>query len=118
MNVIFLCTNNIICKCFSVFPKTDYTYSKASQCRYEIAPGILAMPNMSRRSIHSDTDSSIEISNKTLSQTVQRTGSKISDSDTVDLKDKTLAHLVSNCYLLNHYCLQNFLRIMYIYVYI
>lgn len=40
--------------CFSVFPKTDYTYSEKSECRYEIAPGILAMPNMSRRSIHSD----------------------------------------------------------------
>lgn len=38
----------------SVFPKTDYTYAKSSQCRYEIAPGILAMPNMSRRSIHSN----------------------------------------------------------------
>lgn len=41
----------------SVYPKTDYTYSRASQCRYEIAPGILAMPNMSRRSIHSDCSS-------------------------------------------------------------
>ncbi|XP_026295317.1 uncharacterized protein LOC551485 isoform X2 [Apis mellifera] len=38
----------------SVFPKTDYTYSETSKCRYEIAPGILAMPNMSRRSIHSN----------------------------------------------------------------
>ncbi|XP_043496767.1 uncharacterized protein LOC122520650 [Polistes fuscatus] len=37
------------------FPKTDYTYSQKSQCRYEIAPGILAMPNMSRCSIHSDS---------------------------------------------------------------
>lgn len=37
-----------------MFPKTDYTYSEKSQCRYEIAPGVLAMPNMSRRSIHSD----------------------------------------------------------------
>ncbi|CAL7942808.1 unnamed protein product [Xylocopa violacea] len=40
---------------WNVFPKTDYTYSERSQCRYEIAPGILAMPNMSRRSIHSNT---------------------------------------------------------------
>ncbi|XP_031364516.1 uncharacterized protein LOC102678671 [Apis dorsata] len=38
---------------WNVFPKTDYTYSETSKCRYEIAPGILAMPNMSRRSIHS-----------------------------------------------------------------
>ncbi|XP_078040167.1 uncharacterized protein LOC144471721 [Augochlora pura] len=43
---------------WNVFPKTDYTYSQTSQCRYEIAPGILAMPNMSRRSIHSDTEMS------------------------------------------------------------
>lgn len=42
----------------SVFPKTDYTYSERSKCRYEIAPGILAMPNMSRRSIHSNTQDS------------------------------------------------------------
>lgn len=41
------------------FPKTDYTYSQKSQCRYEIAPGILAMPNMSRRSIHSDGSNNI-----------------------------------------------------------
>ncbi|PBC25807.1 SUN domain-containing protein [Apis cerana cerana] len=39
---------------WNVFPKTDYTYSETSKCRYEIAPGILAMPNMSRRSIHSN----------------------------------------------------------------
>lgn len=49
-------------KHFSVFPKTDYTYSQKSQCRYEVAPGILAMPNMSRRSIHSDSDSSNRLS--------------------------------------------------------
>ncbi|KOX67837.1 hypothetical protein WN51_06882 [Melipona quadrifasciata] len=41
---------------WNVFPKTDYTYSEKSKCRYEIAPGILAMPNMSRRSIHSNTE--------------------------------------------------------------
>ncbi|XP_043516983.1 uncharacterized protein LOC122532342 [Frieseomelitta varia] len=43
---------------WDVFPKTDYTYSEKSKCRYEIAPGILAMPNMSRRSIHSNTENS------------------------------------------------------------
>ncbi|XP_076173531.1 uncharacterized protein LOC143149771 isoform X3 [Ptiloglossa arizonensis] len=47
---------------WNVFPKTDYTYSQKSQCRYEVAPGILAMPNMSRRSIHSDSDSSNRLS--------------------------------------------------------
>lgn len=44
-------------KCFvfflfhSKYPKTDYTYSKLSQQRREIKPGVLAMPNMSRRSL-------------------------------------------------------------------
>lgn len=33
------------------FPKTDYTYSKLSQQRREIKPGVIAMPNMSRRSL-------------------------------------------------------------------
>lgn len=33
------------------YPKTDYTYSKLSQQRREIKPGIIAMPNMSRRSL-------------------------------------------------------------------
>lgn len=32
-------------------PKTDYTYSELSPHRRELAPGIVAMPNMSRRSI-------------------------------------------------------------------
>lgn len=54
-NIKFVVLYIYMIKCFSVFPKTDYTYSAKSQCRYEIAPGILAMPNMSRRSIHSDT---------------------------------------------------------------
>ncbi|XP_076246899.1 uncharacterized protein LOC143186917 isoform X2 [Calliopsis andreniformis] len=48
---------------WNVFPKTDYTYSEKSQCRYEIAPGVLAMPNMSRRSIHSDTETSNQLWN-------------------------------------------------------
>lgn len=34
-------------------PKTDYTYSPHSKDRTEIAPGVVAMPNMSRRSLHS-----------------------------------------------------------------
>ncbi|XP_014207848.1 uncharacterized protein LOC106638957 [Copidosoma floridanum] len=37
------------------FPKTDYTYSKASTCRYEVAPGVMAIPNMSRRSLRLDS---------------------------------------------------------------
>ncbi|XP_055378297.1 klaroid protein [Condylostylus longicornis] len=33
------------------FPKTDYTYSKLSSHRRELAPGVVAFPNMSRRSL-------------------------------------------------------------------
>lgn len=80
-------------KCFSVFPKTDYTYSQTSQCRYEIAPGVLAMPNMSRRSIHADDNESStvpQVSYEKLSQTSQgTTESGISDMDTVDFKQKS-----------------------------
>lgn len=80
-------------KCFSVFPKTDYTYSQASQYRYEIAPGVLAMPNMSRRSIHADGNESStipQVSYEKLSQTSQRTTeSGIGDMDTVDFKQKS-----------------------------
>ncbi|XP_068084459.1 klaroid protein isoform X2 [Anabrus simplex] len=43
---------------WDVFPKTDYTYSPASPDRKEIVPGVIPMPNMSRRSIHSDSSSS------------------------------------------------------------
>ncbi|KAF5287508.1 hypothetical protein FQA39_LY04136 [Lamprigera yunnana] len=34
------------------YPKTDYTYSLNSRDKTEIAPGVVAMPNMSRRSLH------------------------------------------------------------------
>uniref|UniRef100_A0A1B0CKW8 Uncharacterized protein n=1 Tax=Lutzomyia longipalpis TaxID=7200 RepID=A0A1B0CKW8_LUTLO len=33
------------------YPKTDYTYSKLSPHRREIVPGVIAMPNMSRKSL-------------------------------------------------------------------
>lgn len=36
---------------FSKFPKTDYTYSELSPHRRELAPGFIAMPNMSRKSM-------------------------------------------------------------------
>ncbi|XP_032674723.1 uncharacterized protein LOC116845771 isoform X2 [Odontomachus brunneus] len=73
---------------WNVFPKTDYTYSQTSQCRYEIAPGVLAMPNMSRRSIHMD-DSGNNFVPQSCSQTSRRTTeSGFSDGvDTVDLKE-------------------------------
>lgn len=35
----------------SKYPKTDYTYSRLSPHRRELAPGVVAMPNMSRRSL-------------------------------------------------------------------
>lgn len=41
------------------YPKTDYTYSLHSRDKTEIAPGVVAMPNMSRRSLHG-SDSSNE----------------------------------------------------------
>lgn len=37
--------------CCSKFPKTDYTYSRVSPHRKELAPGVIPMPNMSRRSL-------------------------------------------------------------------
>ncbi|XP_018364783.1 PREDICTED: uncharacterized protein LOC108762328 isoform X2 [Trachymyrmex cornetzi] len=79
-----------------VFPKTDYTYSPTSQCRYEIAPGILAMPNMSRRPIHVNNNGSIvsQTSHRNLSQASRgTTESGISDMDTADLKERETASL-------------------------
>ncbi|CAG5032912.1 unnamed protein product [Parnassius apollo] len=35
----------------SKYPKTDYTYSRLSRDRVELAPGQVAVPNMSRRSL-------------------------------------------------------------------
>lgn len=35
----------------SKYPKTDYTYSPLSRDRVELAPGQVAMPNMSRKSL-------------------------------------------------------------------
>ncbi|XP_012235981.1 klaroid protein-like isoform X2 [Linepithema humile] len=75
---------------WNVFPKTDYTYSQASKCRYEIAPGVLAMPNMSRRSLHADNNGSTipQVSYQKSSETSRgTTESGISDMDTVDFKE-------------------------------
>lgn len=33
------------------YPKTDYTYSRLSPHRREVVPGVIAMPNMSRKSL-------------------------------------------------------------------
>ncbi|EFN86430.1 hypothetical protein EAI_05268 [Harpegnathos saltator] len=73
---------------WNVFPKTDYTYSQASQCRYEIAPGVLAMPNMSRRPIHMDDSGNNFISQNSSQASRRTTESGFSDTvDTVDLKE-------------------------------
>lgn len=40
----------------SKYPKTDYTYSRLSPHRREIVPGVIAMPNMSRRSLEQHHD--------------------------------------------------------------
>lgn len=48
-------------------PKTDYTYSRHSPHRRVLAPGVIAMPNMSRRSIHqNDSASSNESSGRSV----------------------------------------------------
>uniref|UniRef100_V5GY35 Uncharacterized protein n=1 Tax=Anoplophora glabripennis TaxID=217634 RepID=V5GY35_ANOGL len=49
---------------WDVYPKTDWTYSHHSKDRVELAPGIIAMPNMSRKTIHS-----VHSSDSSLSQT-------------------------------------------------
>lgn len=75
------------------FQRQDYTYSRASQCRYEIAPGVLAMPNMSRRSIHGDgSGNNSQISHQSLNQTSRRT----TESGFSEVTDAgSLLHLVS-----------------------
>lgn len=84
----------------SVFPKTDYTYSQTSQCRYEIAPGILAMPNMSRTSIHlkcGSACSSLTFSQSDLtqmSQCIRKSSSDYLDRDTTDtIKQNRLVNI-------------------------
>ncbi|XP_066262125.1 klaroid protein-like [Euwallacea similis] len=44
---------------WDVYPKTDWTYSPHSKDRVEIAPGVVAMPNMSRKTIHALDDSGL-----------------------------------------------------------
>lgn len=57
---------------FSKFPKTDYTYSTHSKDRVELAPGVVAMPNMSRRSLRRSMEHSTSSSatNNRTSQSV------------------------------------------------
>ncbi|XP_058809022.1 klaroid protein-like isoform X2 [Phymastichus coffea] len=70
------------------FPKTDYTYSQTSTCRYEVAPGVMAIPNMSRRSLRSDNSFYSSQSSKASSN---------EDSSTMDASEirRNLANSVS-----------------------
>ncbi|XP_015174782.1 PREDICTED: uncharacterized protein LOC107065525 isoform X2 [Polistes dominula] len=71
------------------FPKTDYTYSQKSQCRYEIAPGILAMPNMSRCSIHSDSSNNINNVISTNQESLRQSSLTTSESGLGDTLDSS-----------------------------
>ncbi|KAJ3646617.1 hypothetical protein Zmor_024196 [Zophobas morio] len=51
---------NFLSILFSKYPKTDYTYSRHSRDRVELAPGVVQMPNMSRRTIHSDSSTNTD----------------------------------------------------------
>lgn len=50
-DVKFMVKHFFLLYCCSKFPKTDYTYSRVSPHRKELAPGVIPMPNMSRRSL-------------------------------------------------------------------
>lgn len=76
---------------FSKYPKTDYTYSPHSRDRQEIAPGVLAMPNMSRRSLHSYDSSSDYVTSHN-----KQTNTEILESDDTDYVSKSTYTLRSN----------------------
>ncbi|XP_016844032.2 uncharacterized protein LOC100120295 isoform X1 [Nasonia vitripennis] len=69
------------------FPKTDYTYSQTSTCRYEVAPGVMAIPNMSRRSLHSDNSffSSQGSNSQSLSQSSKESFNE--ENNTMDVSE-------------------------------
>lgn len=48
----------------SKYPKTDYTYSRLSPHRREIRPGIIAMPNMSRRSLDKHAERVVQMAQR------------------------------------------------------
>ncbi|PSN30516.1 hypothetical protein C0J52_17659 [Blattella germanica] len=50
------------------FPKTDYTYSRISPHRKELVPGVIAMPNMSRRSLNTMRQHGISSSESNLTR--------------------------------------------------
>lgn len=56
LNEIYIYIYTLIIIYCSTTPKTDYTYSKHSLFRRELAPGIVAMPNMSRPGLRTHTE--------------------------------------------------------------
>ncbi|CAH1999316.1 unnamed protein product [Acanthoscelides obtectus] len=52
---------------WDIYPKTDWTYSQHSKDRVELAPGVVAMPNMSRKTIHAvhESDSGSYVNKQT-----------------------------------------------------
>lgn len=74
---------------WDVYPKTDWTYSYHSKDRVEIAPGVVAMPNMSRKTIHA-----LDESNR--SQSFESNRSYYSDN--VSHKNTNTEHTYSSRY--------------------
>lgn len=68
------------------YPKTDYTYSHLSRDRVELAPGLVAMPNMSRRPLSQakmlpDVDEPDRAMNMWQTSSVRRRITSIDSSD-------------------------------------
>ncbi|KAK7788651.1 hypothetical protein R5R35_013077 [Gryllus longicercus] len=75
---------------WNVFPKTDYTYSKSSTCRKEIAPGVMTMPNMSRSPLHSYLGrKSMETSSPRLNRTFDKSLSGDFSDDAYNVSSTT-----------------------------
>ncbi|CAG9773898.1 unnamed protein product [Ceutorhynchus assimilis] len=66
------------------YPKTDWTYSHHSKDRVEIAPGVVAMPNMSRRTIHSLDNYNVSHKNTNTDYTTSNIGYRSQDSKNED----------------------------------
>lgn len=64
----------------SVYPKTDWTYSQHSKDRVELAPGVVAMPNMSRKTIHSVHESEGSLSQTDFAHKETNTESTLAES--------------------------------------
>ena len=67
---------------WNIFPKTDYAYSKLSPYHREISPGVMTVPNMSRRSLHSLKLTHEQTTEPTLFST--QNDDFVSDSDEVE----------------------------------